>query len=162
MVVYESYTGENKNSINSVTGLSDGETSVLNVESDYGKQTIIQSFSKKAYQNENEFFEGHFGIISWNNSGLSYLYIGDGTKISSGKYSIEAKDKKNMNANMEIMRDKVIISSNQDAIIGLPFSDKGKIIFEANGERTELKAKKTKNSLWMIEIPPATNAILYK
>jgi hypothetical protein len=96
------------------------------------------------------------------NNDLSYLYIGDGTKISSGKYSIEAKDKKNINANMEIKEDAIIVSSNQQAIVHLPFSHDGKIIYEANGERTELKAKKTKNNLWMIEMPPVMNAILYK
>ncbi len=162
MVVYESYTGENKNSIHAVKGSSDGEISVLNVESDFGKQTIIQSFSKKVWQNENDFFAGHFGVISYSNDGLSYLYLGDGTKISSGKYSIEAKDKKNMNANMEIKNDRVIISSNQEAIIYLPFSNNGKINFETNGEKTELKAKKTKNGLWIIEMPPVINAIIYK
>ena len=162
MVVYESYTGNNKNTINAVTGESDGETSVLNVEGEYGRQTIIQSFSKKAYESEDELFSGHFGVISYMNNDLSYLYIGDGTKISSGKYSIEAKDKKNINANMEIKEDAIIVSSNQQAIVHLPFSHDGKIIYEANGERTELKAKKTKNNLWMIEIPPVMNAILYK
>ena len=162
MVVYESYTGENNNTINTVTGESDGETSVLNVESENGKQTIIQSFSKKAWQNENELFAGHFGVISYMNNDLSYLYMGDGTKISSGKYSIEAKDKKNINANMEIKEDAIIVSSNQDAIIYLPFSNDGKIIYEANGERNELKAKKANNNLWVIELPPVMNGILYK
>lgn len=162
MVVYESYTGEDKNSIHAVTGSSNGETSIINVESDDGKQTIIQSFSEKPFQNENDFFAGHFGVISRNVNGLSYLYVGDGTKISCGEYSIEAKDNKRMNANMEIKTDRVIISSNQEAIIGLPYSDKGKIIFEVNGVRTELKAKKTNNGLWAIDVPPVINAILYK
>lgn len=161
MVVYESYTGENNNSIHGVTGLSDGETSVLNVESDHGKQTIIQSFSKKAYQKGDNFFNGHFGVISYNDDDLSYLYLGDGTKIASGKYSIEAKDKKRMNANMEIQKDKLIISSNQEVMIGLPVSDSGKIMIEVNGERTPLKAKKAKNGLWTVDVPPVMNAILY-
>jgi hypothetical protein len=162
MVVYESYTGEGNNTIHAVTGDSDGETSVVKVESDHGKQTIIQSFSKNAYHNEDEFFSGHFGVISYNNNGLSYLYIGDGTKISSGDYSIEAKDKKPVNANLEIRGDEVLLSSNQDIIVCLPFSDDGKIIYEANGERSELIAKKTKNNMWMIEVPAVMNAVLYK
>jgi hypothetical protein len=162
MVVYESYTGENQNSINAVTGESDGETSILNVESDHGKQTIIQSFSNKSWQNENELFTGHFGVISYNNSGLSYLYIGDGTKISSGKYTIEAKDKNNISANLEIKEDEIIVSSNQRTVIHLPFSHDGKIIYQVNGDRTEVIAKKAKNNLWMIEMPPVMNAVLIK
>lgn len=162
MVVYESYTGENRNTIKTASGDTDGETSVLNVESKQGKQTIIQSFSKKAYQNESSFFEGHFGVISWNNQGLSYLYLGEGKKISSDKYSIEAKSKKNINASLKIEGDKIIISSNQDAIICLPFSDSGKIILDVDGERTELKAKMTKDNLWSIEIPSVLEAVIYK
>ncbi len=162
MVVYESYTGDNKNTIDDITGVSDGETSVLNVKGDFGRQTIIQSFSKKAWQNGDESFTGHFGVISYRDKDLSYLYLGNGSKISSGNYSIETKGNKPVTANLEIMGDEVIISSNQDIIICLPFSDDGKIIYEANGERTELKAKKTKNNLWMIEMPAVLNAVLYK
>jgi hypothetical protein len=162
MVVYESYTGDDNNTIDDVTGVSDGETSVLEVGGDFGRQTIIQSFSKKAWQNGDEFFNGHFGVISHRDEELSYLYLGDGIKISSGKYTIEAKDKKPVSANMEITGDEVRISSNQDVIVCLPFSDEGKIILEANGERTELKAKKAKNNLWMIEVPAVMNAILSK
>ena len=76
MVVYESYIGENKNTIHDVEGKSDGETSVFNVQSDHGKQTIIQSISKKAWQNKNDLFAGHFGVISYNHDDLSYLYLG--------------------------------------------------------------------------------------
>lgn len=162
MVVYESYTGEKNSSITNVSGDSDGETSVLNVESESGKQTIIQSFSKKSYQNEDNFFAGHFGVISTNNDELSYLYLGDGTKISSGEYSIEAMDKKSINANMELKKDRIIISSNQKAIVYLPFGKKEKIVFDVNGEKNEVKAKKTSDNLWKIEIPPVMNAIIYK
>jgi len=161
MVVYESYTGNHKNTIHSVTGESNDETSVFTVESEYGRQTIIQSLSKKAWQNEDDFFSGHFGVISYKNNSLSYLYMGDGTKISSGKYSIEAKGKKNINANMEIKEDAIIVSSNQQTIVHLPFSHDGRIIYEVNGERGELKAKKTKNNLWLIEMPAVMNAIIY-
>jgi hypothetical protein len=161
MVVYESYTGENKNSIRAVSGVSDGEISVINVEGDEGKQKIIQSFSENPYQQGNDFFAGHFGVISWQNNELTYLYLGDGKTISSGKYAIESKDKVHMNANMEIKQGKILISSNQHAIISLPLGDEGKIICETNGKRTELVAKKTNKGLWMIELPPVTNAILY-
>ena len=113
-------------------------------------------------QNEKELFAGHFGVISYNNSGLSYLYIGDGTKISSGRYTIEAKDKNNISANLEIKEDEIIVSSNQHTIIHLPFSHDGKIIYEVNGDRTEVIAKKAKNNLWMIEMPPVMNAVLIK
>jgi len=162
IVVYESYSGDDDNTIYSVTGDSDGETSVISVESDQGQQTIIQSSSKKAYQAEDEFFTGHFGVVSYNKNGLSYLYLGDGTKISSGKYAIEARDKKNISANLEVREDSIILSSNQPFMVHLPFSRDGKIIYEANGERFEVKAKKTKNNLWMIEMPPVLNALLIK
>ncbi len=60
------------------------------------------------------------------------------------------------------MGDEVFISSNKDIIVYLPFSDDGKIIYEANGERTEVKAKKTENDLWMVDMPAVMNAIIYK
>lgn len=104
MVVYESYTGAFNHSITNVSGNSNGETSVLEVESESGTQTIIQSFSKNAYQKQDDFFAGHFGVISSRDKELSYLYLGDGTKISSGDYSIEASNDENINANMEIKK----------------------------------------------------------
>jgi hypothetical protein len=162
MVVYESYTGEKNSSITNVSGDSNGETSVLKVESESGTQTIIQSFSKKAYQSEDDFFAGHFGVISSGDKGLSYLYIGDGTKISSGDYSIEARGKMRMNANMELKNDRIMISSNQQAIVYLPSGNKENIIFEVNGEKKEVKARKTRDNLWKMEIPPVINAVIYK
>ena len=69
------------------------------------------------------------------------------------------------NLSMQIWKsvgDEVFISSNQDIIVYLPFSDDGKIIYEANGERTEVKAKKTENDLWMVDMPAVMNAIIYK
>ena len=162
MVVYESYSGDNNNTINSVTGDSDGETSVLSVESDQGKQTIIQSFSKKAYQDDEEFFSGHFGVISYNNDGLSYLYMGEGLKLSAGKYSLETAGKKHISANMEIREDKIIVSSNQDVNVYLPFRNDGKVIVDVGGERTEMMVEKSKNDLWMIKLPAIMNAFIYK
>lgn len=162
MVVYEPYKGDGKNTIQSVSGESDGETCILKVTSDHGTQTIIQSFSKKAWQEKNESFSGHFGVISYDNEGLNYLYIGDGTKISSGDFAIESKDRKNIQANLEIRTDRLIISSNQTVTVHLPFSHDGIIIYEVNGERSEATAKKTKNNLWMVELPPLMNAILIK
>jgi hypothetical protein len=162
MVVYESYTGENNNTIKSVTGNSDGETSVLRVENDQGKQTIIQSFSKKAYQNEEEFFSGYFAVVSYNNDRLSYMYMGEGLKISARKYSLEAAGKKNISANMEVRDNTIIVSSNQDVIVYLPFSDNDKIIVEIGGEKTGIMAKRYKNELWMIELPAVMNALIYK
>ena len=162
MVVYESYTGNDNNTINSVTGDSDGETSVISVESDQGKQTIIQSFSKKAYEDDDEFFSGHFGVISYNIDGLSYLYMGEGLKISAGKYSLETAGKKHISANMEIREDKIIVSSNQDVNVYLPFRNDGKVIVEIGGEKTEMIVEKSKNDLWMIKLPAIMNALIYK
>jgi len=162
MVVYESYSGDNNNTIHLVTGHSDGETSLLRVESDHGKQTIIQSFSKKAYQKEDESFTGHFGVISYSNDGPTYLYLGEGLKISAGQYLLEASGKKPVSANMEIREDKLIVSSNQDIIVYLPFSEDGKVIVEIDGERTGMMAKRSKNDLWMIKLPAIMNAFIYK
>jgi hypothetical protein len=162
MVVYESYTGPDRNSIHSVEGASDGETSILNVDGDFGRQTIIQSFSGKAWQSENERFTGHFGVISHKADGLSYLYLGSGRKISSGNYSLEAKGRKDVNASMEISKDKIFISSNQALLIHLPFSHEGEISYEVNGKKNKVPAEKTGENLWMIEMPPVKNAVLFK
>ena len=161
MVIYESYTGENKNSITEVSGASDGETTVLNVEGKQGRQTIIQSFSKKAYQDENEFFDGHFGVISYSGNEPSYLYIGEGTKISAGDFAMEAKDKKMIQANLEFRDDALVLSSNQHVFVQLPFSHDGKIKYEVDGERFEVQAKRARGNLWRIEMPPLMNAIIY-
>jgi hypothetical protein len=159
MVVYESYTGDGTNTIRSVSGESDGETSILKVKGDHGKQTIIQSFSKKAWEKEGEIFAGHFGVISYQNEKLSYLYLGDGTRISAGKHSIEAIGKKKISAYLEIRDDKIILSSNEEVKLHLPASSE-KIFIEHAGERTELKAKKAPNGLWMIELPEVRDAII--
>ena len=161
MVVYESYTGENNSAISHVSGNSDGETSVLNVKNKSGNQTIIQSVSKKSYQKEGDYFDGHFGVISSNNNGLEYLYIGDGKKISSGEYTIESKNKKAINANLEIKKGRIIISSNDEAVVHLPSDKIEKIALEVNGEFIKIKAQKTRNKLWKVEIPAVLNAVIY-
>ena len=160
MVVYESYSGEDNNTIHTVTGASDGETSVLKIEGDHGKQTIIQSFSKKAYRDEDRSFSGHFGVISYTGTEPFYLYIGDGTKISAGDYAMESKDNQHMQAYLEIREDAILLSSNQHVFVHLPFSQDGRISYEADGERFELTAKKAKHDLWMVEMPPVINAII--
>jgi hypothetical protein len=161
MVVYESYTGEMNSAVTHVSGDSNGEISVLKVESKSSKQTIIQSFSKDAYQNEDDFFTGHFGVISSKDNDFSYLYLGNGTKISSGEYSIEASDYKLINASLELKKESVIISTNQKAIVYLPLGDKEKIVFEVNGEKKVVKTQKTSENQWRIEIPPVLNGIIY-
>jgi len=161
IVVYESYSGENKNAINKVTSNSEKGISVVNVEGKFGKQTIIQSISKEAWNKEQDYFEGYFGIISADNdNSISYLYLGSGKKIGSANYAIESKNKQNINANMEIFENKIIVSANQPAILLLPVQTDGKMMMEIQGNKNELAAKKMKDGRWKIETPAVLNATI--
>jgi hypothetical protein len=162
MVVYESYQGEGNFSIQSMNSSSNGETSVINVAGTDSKQTIIQSFSDKPYQHHKDDFKGHFGVISKKKNQLHYLYLGEGTNISSGNHSIASKDNSDMNANLEIEGDHFIVSSNQVAYIGLPSGKNETIILEAQGKRTELSVDKSQVGIWYIEIPAILKGKIYR
>jgi hypothetical protein len=161
LVVYESYSGENKNAINKVTSNSENGISVVNVKGKFGKQTIIQSITKETWKKGQDYFEGHFGIISTEiDNTISYLYLGHGKKIGSGDYEIKSKNKQNINANIEILEEKIVVSSNQPAILLLPVQTDGKMMMEIQGEKKELTANKMKDGRWRIEIPAVLNATI--
>ena len=162
IIVFESYQGENNNSIQSMSSSSDGETSVIDVKGNGSTQTIIQSFSDNAYQNNKTHFKGHFGVISKKKDQLHYLYLGAGTNISFGNYSIGSKDNSSINANLEIEGDEIIVSSNQVVCIGLPSGKKEKIILEANGKRTELCIDKSQEGKWFVEISAVLKGKIFR
>ncbi|WP_316814230.1 hypothetical protein [Pedobacter heparinus] len=59
-----------------------------------GSQIILHSVSPKKYNLPGQVsFMGTLGVISENNNGLQYLYLGKGNLLKSGKYGLEVEGK---------------------------------------------------------------------
>ncbi|MCJ8165734.1 hypothetical protein MKJ04_12850 [Pontibacter sp. E15-1] len=117
--VFEAYEGADK-SIESITPLKATENMVsLEVTSKNSRQLLFNATDDAEYQVEKKnTFQGTFGVVSYNDKDLAYLYLGNGRKLQHGKYMLEAI-KDNVNASLRLEGGKVYYSADQPIRIKL-------------------------------------------
>ena len=94
VAVMEAYN-DNDKSIHKISNIQSNQNFVgLEIESntdDKQKNYVFNSTDNKLYKPlEKTLFQGVFAIVSENKEGFNYLYLGSGSLLQKGKYSIEA------------------------------------------------------------------------
>ncbi len=164
IAVYEPFAGEENYTVQKME-LADktnpGEFTALNVWSKNKQQQIIlQSTNPQQLRaKDNWRFKGNFAVISLAaNNQLAYLYLGDGTDLVYGPYSISAKQA-NSAANLQINGGKLIISCNQPTTISIRHSKATTVTMTLAGNKQILQVSTTANGI-SFSVPAVKNATL--
>jgi hypothetical protein len=152
VAVYEPSSESQPKSVSSISSFTPSkpvaEFEGLVIESITGnKDFVFSSVDKEADVSYNDkIFEGSFGVISEMNGNLNYLFIGNGSKISKGGYSISAIDK-NAAAALHKENGSWYFMATKPVTLTLPLDelkDKTTISLDVNEKSVTLKGKKRK------------------
>ncbi len=163
IVVYEPYKGEKGYSLEriSVEKRNDGETfTCLTVFSKGGrKQQIFQSVDPtQKITSGTGTFTGYFGIAGYAGNKLTSIYLGKGTEIAEGGYSLKSTTE---DGSANLMVDGKIrkISCNQETEVGLPLPKVRKAILKFGSIQNELKITRTEKGI-LVTVPAIKDAEL--
>jgi hypothetical protein len=120
VAVFEPYGTEGDNILN-VTNLNAENrkklTAVQIKNRDASEQIIFQSVDNKIiFQEKNWRFKGLFGAVNLMNGKPSELYLGSGTEISCGDFSIICNTA-DASASMKIMSDRIMVSAQKEVTV---------------------------------------------
>ncbi|NME68776.1 hypothetical protein [Flammeovirga aprica] len=120
VAVFESYF-EGESSLVNVSSLekNKSEITALQVESKKGLiQNIISSTDNESHKLQNGVeFNGIFGVTSFKDNQLDYLYLGKGKRLTLNDYTIASKNGNDVSAELRFEKGQYYYSSNDEVII---------------------------------------------
>ena len=163
IVVFEPYKGEKGNSVEriSVEKRSDGDVfTSLTVFSKGGlKQHVYQSVDPiKNFTLVGGTFSGYFGAAGYTGDKLTSIYLGKGTGISEGGYSLKSITADG-SASIKVEGKDWKISCSQETEVGLPMLKAKKAILKAGTSQNELKISRSEKGI-KITVPTVENGVL--
>ena len=163
VAVYEPFTGEGKHTIEeiSVLELSDpGDFTVLQVRHrDNGKELIFQSVDgTRSYQKGAWRFTGRFGVVGLKGDQPEYMYIGSGSALAYGTWSIQIPSGEGA-AELRFSNGHVHISCNQETSIAMDGKKPGSVRLLKNGVGIPLAMQQTISGV-RFSVPAVSDALL--
>jgi hypothetical protein len=122
-------------------------------------QHIYQSVDPvKKYSSGGAAFNGYFGVTDYAGDKLISIYLGKGTEIAEGGYSLKSAAKDG-SANLKADQSKWLISCNQETEVGLPMPKIKKAILKSGNDQKILKITKTGAGI-KVNVPPVSTGLL--
>lgn len=154
IVVYEPYRDSNHFSVEriAVEKRNDSDIfTVLTVDNRNGsQQKIFQSLDDtKKIKSGNLSFSGYYAVVSFTaTGGVESLYLGCGTEISSGEFSLQSQEQGGA-ACLTVAGDKLTITCNQPTRIGIPVAANIKEVIKKMGStRQSIHFEKSGNLIF--------------
>ncbi len=167
IVVYEPYRGSKHYGIEQIAVERRNDTDVFTAltvfNRDGSHQHIFQSVdATKKFDSQSYSFSGNFGVASFSKTEPTYLYLGCGTEVSTGGYSLQSNEREG-SACLVVMDDIYKISCNQPTVVGLPRRGVKKVIKLFDGKEKSLPFEKSGNSIFfeVDESKEATIRLIY-
>jgi hypothetical protein len=163
IVVYEPFKGENRNSVERISVDKRNDGSAFTSLTVFGKgglkQHIYQSVDEtKKFTVAGSAFCGYFGVAGYAGAKLTSLYLGKGTEITEGGYSLKSAAQDG-SANLKADQSNWLISCNQETEVGLPMPKVKKAILKSGKDQTNLKITKTGAGV-KVNVPSVQNGVL--
>jgi len=163
IVVFEPFSGKNGQTVEriSVEKRSDSATfTALTVFcKNASKQEIYQSIDpEETFISGTGRFCGYYGVVGFSGNKLTSLYLGKGTEIANGGYSLKSTVADG-SASLTIEGKTYKISCNQETEVGLPLSKVKKAYLQFGSIRDELKITKTSKEI-LVKIQAVKSATL--
>jgi hypothetical protein len=163
ILIFEPYKGEKGNSVEriSVEKRNDGDLfTSLTVFSKGGvKQQIYQSVDPaKNFTSGGGTFSGYFGVAGYAGEKLTSIYLGKGTMIAEGGYSLKSMTADG-SANLKTDGKGWEISCNQETEVGLPMPKVKKVILRVGTNQKELKISRSEKGI-QVTVPKVENGVL--
>ena len=152
IVVYEPYRKSNHFGVERIAVESRNDADVFTAltvnNRDGSQQRIFQSVdATKKFNSGALSFSGYFGVASFSTTGVDYLYLGCGTEISTGDFSLRSGEKGGA-ACLVVMGDKYKISCNQPTVVGIPGKNVREVIKVTGKEKKSLPFERSMNLIF--------------
>jgi hypothetical protein len=140
-VIFEPYKGENGFSVEKIATekINEDYASLIVLCKGGKRQHILQANDPaKTFDSAAGNFKGYFGVASYSGNHLSALYLGKGSAISEGGYSLRSKTE-NGSASLKAEGNNWKVSSNQETEVLLPLKGIKKVYLKTAAGQRELK-----------------------
>ncbi len=163
VAVYEPFTGAENYSVEKLvaedTAFKADFSAVRVYNKNQSQQLLLQSVAgSRTYMRNDWFFKGRFGIVSLMKNKLQYLYLGEGTHIGYGNYSISTSAGVGA-ASLELTEKGMIVSCNQAITISVG-DKKIKTVTLINGQQKINVAVNTTTSGAWFTVNAVSNGII--
>jgi len=151
VVVFEPFSGKNGQTVERILvekRNDSGTFTALSVFCKNGlKQDIYQSIDpEETYRSGVGRFCGYYGVVGFAGNKLTSLYLGKGTEIANGGYSLKSTVADG-SANLSLEGKSYRISCNQETEVGLPLPKVKKAYLQFGTIRNELQITKTEKEI---------------
>ena len=164
MVVFEPYQGENGNTVERIMVEKRDDGDVFTALTVYGKkgshQHIFQALDPdKTFTTSSASFRGYYGVVGFEGTEFTSIYLGKGTEISMNGYFLKSSIPDG-SANLYLYEGDIKISCNQPTEIGFPVKGKVKRITLLQGSTRKELLFNIDNKIIYVSVPAIENGLV--